>query len=54
MNKTYAYRYLRAVPKPAPIGGLMDKNFRYVRSENTDIRKTFQRVIEERKKGTSL
>lgn len=51
MNKTYAYRYLRAVPKPAPIGGLMDPRFVYVRSEKADIRATFERVRSEQLKG---
>ena len=43
--------YLRAVPKPAPIGGLMDPRFVYVPSEKTDIRKTFERIRAEQLKG---
>lgn len=50
MNKTYAYRYLRAVPKPAPIGGLMDPRFVYVPAEKTDIRQTFARIRAEQEK----
>lgn len=46
-----ALKQRKIVPHPTkPIGGLMDDRFVYVRSENTDIRKTFQRVIDERKK----
>lgn len=36
--------YLRAVPKPAPIGGLMDPRFVYVPANKTDIRETFKRI----------
>ncbi len=47
-------KHLRAVPAPAPIGGLLDKRFVYVPAAATDIRKTFQRVLEQRKQGASL
>ena len=40
-----------AAPEPTPIGGLMDKRFVYVPAAATDIRRTFQRVIEAQKKG---
>ena len=55
MNKQLRFSRLAVpAPKPTPINGLMDKNFVYTRSESTDIRKTFQRVIEARKQGAAL
>lgn len=39
---------------PAPIGGLTDPRFRYVRSEKTDISETFRRVRAEMAKGRLL
>ncbi|MGJ7500105.1 hypothetical protein ACSFBF_07070 [Variovorax sp. ZT5P49] len=44
--KTATTRRLRSVAAPvaAPIGGLMDSRFVYVRAAETDIRKTFDRI----------
>ena len=41
-------------PRPAPVGGLYDNRFRYARACETDIRKTFERVLAEQKKGLRL
>jgi hypothetical protein len=38
----------------APVGGLLDPRFKYVRSEQTDIRKTFERIRLEQQKGRAL
>lgn len=48
--------YVR-VPKKEddkPIGGLLDKRFVYVPAAATDIRKTFERIRNERLKGKTL
>jgi len=50
MNTTHNRR-LRSVPKPAPIGGLMDPRFVYVPANKTDIRLTFERIRAEQQKG---
>jgi hypothetical protein len=47
-------KHLRAVPAPAPIGGLLDKRFVYVPANKTDIRATFARIREQQKKGLTL
>ena len=45
MKNSAPSRRLRAVvPQTKPIGGLLDPRFIYVRSEHTDIRKTFERI----------
>ena len=50
MNKTFLF--LRsAAPKPAPIGGLMDKRFVYVPAAATNIRATFERIRAEQAAG---
>jgi hypothetical protein len=42
--------HLRLAPAPKPIGGLLDPRFVYVRSEHTDIRKTFDRIRAQQQK----
>jgi hypothetical protein len=41
-------------PATKPIGGLMDPRFKYVPAAETDIRKTFARILNERHKGKAL
>jgi hypothetical protein len=49
-------RRRRPAPPPptGPVSGLLDPRFKYQRACETDIRKTFQRVIAEQKKGQRL
>lgn len=42
------------LPPTGPVSGLLDPRFKYAPSFSTDIRKTFQRVIAEQKKGQRL
>ena len=41
-------------PPTKPVGGLYDDRFQYARACETDIRKTFERVLAEQKKGLRL
>ena len=51
VQPTTRRRRPRANVPNGPIGGLTDPRFVYVRSEATDIRKTFRRVSALQKKG---
>ncbi|WP_157755001.1 hypothetical protein [Variovorax boronicumulans] len=42
------------LPPTGPVSSLLDPRFKYQRACETDIRKTFQRVIAEQKKGQRL
>lgn len=50
--------YVRPIPvvkeEAKPIGGLLDKRFKYTPAAATDIRKTFERIRNERLKVKAL